>query len=134
MNKQIDEFKAVIEFRIARNKDFSVVVKAWQHDSKWQWNVYANIFETHELFNDPVKAFDTLPFHGGCTFDQLVEHNNSNCTKYSREDTKCLKLGSDYMHLHDNYDNHSSPFESIPYNILSDANELVEALKSVKEL
>lgn len=128
MNKEIEEFKAVVEFRIAREKTFSVVVKAWQMDNKWQWNVYANIFDNHELFNNPEKAYE-LPFHGGCTFDQLIEHKNSNCTKYSCDDSSCLKLGSDYMHLNDNYDNHSSPFESIPYNILRDAKELVAALK-----
>ena len=50
MNKELKEFNAVIEFRIAREKTFSVTVKAWQLQDKWQYNVYAYIFENHKLF------------------------------------------------------------------------------------
>jgi hypothetical protein len=37
-------------------------------------------------------------------------------------------VGSDYNHIHDNYDNHPSPFERIPFEVLRDAKDLAEAL------
>jgi hypothetical protein len=129
MNKQLEEFNATVEFKIVVKKTFSVTIKAWQFDGKWAWNVYANIFEAHELFNNPGSAMDSLPFHCGCTYDKLKSVGVTGGNKYDNSGSrKVLVLGSDYMHLHDDYDNHPSPFDRIPYNVLNDAKELVEAL------
>lgn len=129
MNKEIEEYSASIEFKIKTTESFSVIIKAWQMNKNWMWNVYALIGENHKLFNDPEKAYETLPFHGGCTYDQLIEYKSSKCTKYSDDSGKTLKLGSDYMHLHDDYDNHSSPLNMIPYSMLLDAKDLVKELE-----
>ena len=130
MNNEIEEYQAIVEFRIAIGKNFSVTIRAWQMDRKWQWNVYANIFETHKLFNDPKSAIDKLPFHGGCTYDKIKEEGPTGGNKYDKSESyKTLVLGSDYMHLHDNYDNWSSPLEMIPYSILLDAKELATELE-----
>jgi hypothetical protein len=129
MNEQLEEFKATVEFKIAVKKTFSVTINAWQLNNKWAWNVYANIFETHSLFNNPEGAIDNLPFHGGCTYDKLKSEGATGGNKYDKSEShKTLVLGSDYMHLHDDYDNHPSPFDRIPYNVLNDAKDLVEAL------
>lgn len=128
MNEQLTEFKAMVEFKIAVEKTFSVTIKAWQCMDKWNYNVYANIFEKHELFNDVSKAIG-LPFNGGCTYDEIKTTIPSQGIKYDwQRETKTLVVGSDYNHIHDNCDNHSSPFDRIPHEVLRDAKELVEAL------
>tara|TARA_R110002095_G_scaffold210499_1_gene197784 strand:+ start:650 stop:1054 length:405 start_codon:yes stop_codon:yes gene_type:complete len=128
MNEQLEEFKAMVEFNIAVKKTFSVTIKAFQSLDKWNWNVYANIFESNELFNDLDNAFN-LPFHGGCTYDQIKTLTPARGIQYSwQKEEKTLVLGSDYAHLHDNHDNHPSPFDRIPYEVLKDAKELVDAL------
>jgi hypothetical protein len=129
MNNQIKEFSAVIQFRIAASKSFTVVVKAWLAMDKWQYNVYANIFENHPLFNDVEKA-KSLPFNCGCTYDSFKANSPTSNDYEWQKETKALVVGSDYSHIHDNYDNHSSPFDSIPHEVLRDAKELVEALRA----
>ncbi len=129
MNKELEEYKASIEFKIAMEKTFSVTIKAWMNLDKWAYNVYANIFESHELFNKPDEAM-LLPLNGGCTYDQLKTSVPSTGIQYEwQREVKTLVVGSDYMHIHDEYDNHSSPFEHIPYKVLNDAKELAEALR-----
>ncbi len=133
MNEQLTEFKATVEFKIAVEKTFSVTIKAWQLTDKWNYNVYANIFEKHDLFNDVDKAM-MLPFNGGCSYDEIKTFTPARGIQYDwQKESKVLVLGSDYNHLHDNYDNHSSPFDRIPHEVLRDAKELVEALKGNKE-
>ena len=102
MNEDIKKYNAVIQFKIKQADTFCVEIKAWVLNDKWMWNVYANIYEKHSLFNKPNQAYECLPFHGGCTFDSLITHENSGADTY-KEDSKntTLKLGSDYMHLHD---------------------------------
>ena len=132
MNKQLKEFRASVEFKIESQKTFSVTVKAWQLMDKWSWNVYANIFENHSLFNDVNKALE-LPFNGGCTYDEIKTHTPSRGIRYDWEkESKTLIVGSDYAHIHDNYENHPSPFDRIPFEVLRDAQELVEKLKEDK--
>lgn len=129
MNKDIEKYNAVITFKIKSNDVFCVEIKSWLLGDKWMWNVYANIYEKHNLFNKPEEAFECLPFNGGCTFDRLITHEDSKANSYNRSPKQItLKLGSDYMHIHDDYDNHPSPFDFIPVNIINDANDLVKAL------
>jgi len=133
-DETINEYLPSIEFKIKIAKTFSVTVKGWCSTNsidglKWHWNVYANIFESHPLFNDIDKAMN-LPLHGGCTYDQLTTSVPATGIIYDwQKETKTLKLGSDYAHLHDDYDNHPSAFDFIPYNVLNDAKELAEALE-----
>ena len=130
MNEQIKEFNAIIEFRVAREKTFTVTVKAWLMQDRWQYNVYALISEKHELFNDVSKAIN-LPFNGGCTYEEIKTMTPAQGIKYGFErEVKTLVVGSDYAHIHDNYDHHSSPFDGIPHEVLRDAEELAEALKA----
>lgn len=133
MNEQIKEFNAIVEFRIARESTFTVTVKAWLMADKWQYNVYALISEKHALFNDVDKAMN-LPFNGGCTYDQIETMTPARGIQYDfQKEYKTLIVGSDYAHMHDNYDNHSSPFEQIPWEVLRDAKELVNALESKEQ-
>jgi len=123
------KFKPSIEYKFNQHKTFSVTVCAWISSDKWNWNVYAYIYKGHPLFNDPRYAIQNLPFHGGCTFDKLLGFYQSGGNEYdSSEPVKTLKLGSDYAHLHDDYDNHPSGFDGIPWTIERDAQELVDAL------
>lgn len=129
MNEQISEFNAVVEFRVAREKTFSVTVKAWLMGDEWQYNVYAHISEEHKLFNDVDKATN-LPFNGGCTYDEIKTMTPARGIQYDfQKEYKILIVGSDYAHLHDNYDNHSSPFDTIPCEVLRDAKDLVKELE-----
>ncbi len=133
MNAQLKELKATVEFKIATEKTFSVTIKAWQLTDKWNWNVYANIFENNDLFNNLDDAFQ-LPFSGGCTYDEVKTFTPARGIQWDwQKETKTLVLGSDYAHIHDNYDNHSSPFDRIPCEVLRDAKELVEALNQINE-
>ena len=127
MNKQIGEFGATVEFKVASGDGFTVTVKAWQAMDKWQYNVYANIFESHALFSDTDKA-KSLPFNGGCTYDAIKTTTPTVIECEWQKETKTLVVGSDYAHIHDNYDGHSSPFDAIPREVLEDAKELAAEL------
>lgn len=132
MNEQIKEFKAIVEFRFSTEETFSVTIKAWPSLDKWNWNVYANIFESHPLFNNVDKAI-SLPFNGGCTYDEIKTHTPARGIQYDwQKESKTLIVGSDYAHIHDDYDNHPSPLDYIPQKVLRDAKELADAL--LKEL
>jgi len=124
------EYDIKVEFKIKSTKDFSVVAIGWKSRDQWNWNVYANIFESHPLFNDAEKA-KNLPFNCGCTFDKLITESptkdKSEWYDFDRE-YKTLKVGSDYNHIHDDYDNHPSPFDGLPGFIERDALELVKSL------
>lgn len=129
-----------MEFYIAREKTFSVTVKGWNRIGfngsdfenpveQFHWNVYASIYDGHPLFKAPQDAIESLPFHGGCTYDKLITTSKSLGNEYDKsEDCTILKLGSDYTHLHDDYDNHPSPLNGIPSNVEFDAKRLADAL------
>ena len=134
------------EFYIAREKTFCVTVKGWNSIGfngcdfdnpveKFNWNVYALIYDNHPLFKTPKAAIESLPFHGGCTYDKLIVTSQSTGNEYDEsEDSLTLKLGSDYAHLHDDYDGHQSPADGIPHHIERDAKALADALlKSLGE-
>ena len=123
-----EDMQCSIEWKIKSHKDFGVLAKAWSYDGKWMWNVYAHIAETHPLFSNPGKAKD-LPFHYGCTYDEIRTASPSEGIVYDwQKERKTLVVGSDYAHLHDDYDGHPSGFDGVPYFILSDCNALVDAL------
>ena len=136
--------KVKIVFTIERNKDFSVTVEGWNDVGfrncdfetpleKWNWNVYAHIYESHPLFNKVYLALE-LPFHCGATYDQIITHEPAQGIKYDHQKvTKYLKIGSDYAHCDDDYENHPSAFDGIPYFIESDANNLVKSLEDSNE-
>lgn len=123
------KFNPSVEWKLKQHKTFSVTANAWMSGDKWNWNVYALIYESHPLFNEPGYAIQNLPFHGGCTFDKVITFAQSGGNEYDKRDpVKTLKLGSDYAHLNDDYDNHPSGFDGIPYNIERDAQELFDTL------
>lgn len=119
-----------IEWKVKQSKTFSVIAKAWLFSDKWNWNVFANIYSNHPLFSKPERAIDTLPFHGGCTYDKRIISKQTGGNNYgTRSVSGILRLGSDYAHIYDDYDNHPSGFDGVPCNILRDANELISALE-----
>ena len=113
------------------NKDYSVEVKAW-FDGKWNWNIYAHIFDSFPKYNDNQYLLD-LPMAGGCTFDRLINKRPIEGIKYDfQKVTENKVIGCDFAHSWDDYDNHPSPFECevgvIPHPFLGAARELVKAL------
>ena len=115
------------EFFFVRESTHSVSAKAWNHNGKWNWNVYAYIQPSHPLY-DNNDALKNLPFNGGCTYDAIRTVQPFEI-KYDFQEVNSTKIvGSDYNHIHDNYDNHPSPLDYIPWNVLRDAKELAERL------
>jgi len=127
----INKYNTKVEFKIKQGKTFLVTAVGWQYNEKWNWNIYASIFEAHPLFDD-VENAKQLPFNCGCTLDKIITDsptgNQSDWYDFEKE-YKTLKLGSDYSHIYDDYDNHPSPFDGLPGFIERDALELVEALE-----
>jgi hypothetical protein len=116
------------EFFFVRELTHSVSAKAWHDGSKWMWNVYAYVQSSHPKFDDN-DALQNLPFNGGCTHDS-IRITQPTEIKYDWQQRVTTKIvGSDYNHIHDNYYNHPSPFERIPYEVLRDAKDLAEALE-----
>lgn len=122
-----------VSFWVKKTSTYSVEVKAWFDSVKWNWNwnVYAHVFSDHALYEDN-EALKNLPFHGGCTFDQLKTIKPLNMEYEWQKESEGKTVGCDYAHLHDDYDNHPSPFESafgvIPPPFKYCAEELVQAL------
>lgn len=121
--------KPSYEWTIEKTRLFCVTVRAWSREDKFGWNVYANIFEEHPLFNN-VEAAKCLHFHGGCTYDQIITHAPAEGIKYDwQKEYKTLKVGSDYQHYMDEYFETCDPAYGIPSSVLYDAMQLVEQLK-----
>jgi len=123
-------YNCVYEFYIARESSFAVTAKSFSYgDCKWNWNVYAYIFDNHPLYNDVQKAME-LPFNCGVTYDKIRKTSPAQGIRYDfEEETNTLILGSDYAHIYDDYDNHPSPSKGVPVYVESDALHLVSALK-----
>lgn len=130
MNKKFEETQKTT-FNIHKTDSFMVTVCGWDSlDGKYHWNVYARIFDTHPLFDDPEKAMEVLPFAGGCTYDEMEIRIPARGIEYDwQKEIKILVLGSDYAHIWDDYDNHPSPKYGIPGQMRHDAEELVKALE-----
>jgi len=132
MNKEVDkELKWHSETWELRGKNFTVEIKHWKHARYTheheiepevnRWNVYAYIFPKHPIFNEiNEKLFDNDiggVFHCGLSY---------NTWKYDEDgQITCKQLGSDYQHLHDNYES-TSDIYSTPCQ--TDAQELFEHL------
>jgi hypothetical protein len=116
------------EWTVFMSKHFSVTVRAWQREDKFGWNVYANIFDCHPLHNDPEAAM-RLDFHGGATYDKYITYEPSQGIKYDfQKAQRVLKVGSDYMHLYDDWAEQCDPKDGIPMRIQNDARSLVDQL------
>ena len=124
------EYNKSVEFTIKRHKMFSVTAKGWQQCDKWNWNVYAHVFDNNELINDPERVM-SMTFNGGATFDQMITTIPAQGIKYDfQRESKKLTVGSDYAHIHDDYDNHPSPDDGVPGYVLRDALDLAEQLEA----
>ena len=80
-----------------------------------RWNIYAYLHKGDpkyvELESDDYSVLPDFPFHGGCTFAEMVNGT--------------LKVGCDYNHLGDDY---FRGCVSLPVEITMDAQELIEYL------
>lgn len=131
MELKLKEPRKAIEWTIHHCRDFSVIVRGWTYESldgvKNNWNVYANIFDSHPLFGN-VNAMLSLPFHGGPTYEKLITTEPAQGIRYDFEKVaKTYKIGSDYAHYMDHYEDHPAD-AGIPPSVLFDANELVREL------
>ncbi len=123
--------KPSCEFFFVRELTHSVSAKSWHDGAKWHWNVYAYVQESHPKFADD-KYLQNLPFNGGCTYDS-IRITQPTEIKYDWQKRVTTKIvGSDYNHIHDNYDNHPSPLERIPFEVLRDAESLAAELERTK--
>ncbi len=107
----------------------SIEIICWLiNDTDFVWNVYANIFESHKLFNNIEKALEA-PFHGGYSYDHILTYIPAQGIKYDwQKEKKTLRIRCDYNHLGDNYFNSCGPDNGIPQEILNDCDELIEFL------
>jgi hypothetical protein len=121
--------KPSYDWTVFKNQQFSVSIHAWHSFEGFGWNVYANIFDTHPLHLDPQNAMDSLHLHGGATYDKYVTYEPSLGVKHDWQTvSKTLKIGSDYLHLYDDWAPACDPADGVPMQIQSDARELVEQL------
>lgn len=133
--------KLAYEWTPAQEKTFTITVRCWETggvpgviESKFIWNVYAHIFDTHPLFLEVERAKD-LPFHGGCTYDKFIttEPTTPVDQRASYEKTsRCIKVGSDYAHHMDDEFESANPKDGIPWSIRRDIEELFTMLALVQ--
>ncbi|MBL4753828.1 MAG: hypothetical protein JKY52_09590 [Flavobacteriales bacterium] len=125
----IEFLRKSVTFSYKREAHYSVYAKAWYYNGKWNWNVYVDIAESHDKFDDIDWAIG-LPFHGGCTLDDLVVTSPARGIRYDfQKEYKKVTVGCDFNHVGDNYNNHPSPEEGVPYYVTLCVKELIEALK-----
>lgn len=124
----MSEYRATVEFWVAREKTHTVSAKAWHCGARWNWNVYAYIFDNHPIYENN-EAILNLPLHCGCTYDRIRTEQPFEIKYDFQLVTNTKIVGSDYNHIYDNYDNHPSPFDELPYYVESDAKELAAALE-----
>lgn len=115
---------------VCREKKFTVEVVAWHSESGWHWNVYAYVFEGHDLFSRPEVLIGSAPLHGGCTLDKRTTSEPALGIRYDwqRKNTT-IQIGSDYGHYGDEAYANFGPEHGIPPAIVDDANELAAWLK-----
>ena len=125
------ENKLSVSYWVERNKNYSIEVKAW-FCGDWKWCTYVHIFESSSLFDKNQKLLQ-LGMHGGVTFNQekvVRPIVGIGCESLSKI------VGCDYMHLHDDYENHPSPFDykngDIPEPFFSDAKDLVKLINRLE--
>ncbi|SER26098.1 hypothetical protein SAMN05216522_11746 [Rosenbergiella nectarea] len=109
-----------------KDSNFSVQVVGWHSGRCYSWNVYANIFDSHPLFNS-TDGIESIPMHCGITYDQLITTGFIEKKYDWQKDSQYRVVGSDYTHLYDNYEE-CAPSDGIPYPILVDARELIAYL------
>jgi len=108
-----------------RGNNFTMVVKHWIRPSgEHQWNVYANIFPGHPIFNELEDALFKcpLPFHAYCSYSRFDFNAKGLCV--------CKSFGSDYDHLHDDY-TEVSDIKFTP--VMADAHKLYTFLERYKK-
>jgi hemoglobin-like flavoprotein len=102
-----------------RHRTFCVEIKHWinpllQDRGEHMWNVYANIFDSHPLFNifnnQTQKDIDELEgyLHWGITYKREI---TSLQRLYDPDKVKTVVIGSDYNHLHDKRFTHMATLE-----------------------
>lgn len=124
---EFKEPQKAVEWVIYRDRNFSVLVRGWKSGDEFKWNVYANIFDTHPMFGN-VDAMKCLPLHGGPTYDRVITMEPAGGIMYEwQKQEKSYKIGSDYSHAWDNYENDSYE-DGIPPMIRHDAEELAQHL------
>ena len=128
-------YRTSTSFYIAEEQTHCVEVKAWstfdsfQQVPRWQWNVYAHLYETHAWFDKPEILSGNLPLHYGASYSvrKIIEPVLGVQRDWEKRH-ETITFGSDYGHYTDS-ENHQSPTEGIPYYVLTDALELVTWLQ-----
>ena len=127
--------KPKYEWCAFRSKNYVVTVVAWggsnilNQQPEWCWNVYVVFNDTHPYYENPEKAVDEIPFHGGCTYDEKIEYTPAQGIQYDwQKAIKSLKVGCDYAHLGDDWVKQFDPRDGVPSVIQNDVNEIIEFL------
>jgi hypothetical protein len=135
-----NEIKWHSESWMHKGKYFTVEIEHWQRkcidDNDFDkefignfWNVYAHIFPKHPIFeelkNDELFLDHGITgyFHCGLSYHKWIADKNG--------EVEVKRLGSDYMHLHDNY-KRVSDINQTP--TMRDAKDLIEYLENYQRL
>ena len=130
---EFKEPQKAVEWVIYKDRNFSVFVRGWKSGDEFKWNVYACIFDTHPFFGN-VDAMMSIPLHGGPTYDRVISQEPAGGIKYDWQKVeKFYKIGSDYQHYNDYYDDCSYE-DGIPPMIRHDAEQLAEFLFECREV
>ena len=137
------------EWVVFKNNEFSVVIKHWQRKG-WNsfsgeftkenmvminhWNVYANVFEGTELF-DNIERLESAPWHGGVTYQEKFTQRPAKGIQYDwQKEHSYYKYGSDYAHVYDEHFETEDGKDGIPYEIQGNARALVNWLLNKEEV
>lgn len=111
---------------------FAIEIVSWETQGlpkfgiskETRWNLYAFVYGNHKRFKelpDKSNIFDCpIPFHGGCTYARM--HKSDDMKIQSKQ------FGCDYSHYGDDYFTNDTTMDTIPLEIMRDAEELLEWL------
>jgi hypothetical protein len=110
---------------VKRGDHYTVEVKRWESPMGNHWNVYANIFPDHPIYED-LEAQEELPLHWGLSY--WVRKSFADVKRFDwTRDAETITIGSDYAHLYDErFERFSTPEEA--HEVFNDAEELFLAL------
>lgn len=124
-----NEIKPKLVWTLATGDEWNVSVEGWpSHNGEWKWNVHLHVTEKHAMFNWSTTGFYALPFHGGISYDRVINYGWHDQKYDWQRDQKVRKVGSDYAHEGDWY-GEDSPMDGIPTRIYVDATDLIKYMR-----
>lgn len=114
-----------------KGKAFGIMVSCHRSGDGWTWCLYALIYDNHPLFKDPEAAVDQLSWHCGSTYDERFTQEPARGIRYDwQRKGEWLKVGCDYAHIYDGYEQRCCPDDGIPATVARDAQVLFDELRA----